>query len=401
MRKSITIFLLIALLALGVQASSAESQVSEENHSEWMKIISVDDGQLSSIWQLSDGSFVAGGSDANGRLLIGMTDTGDIAWKKNIPGGDENGTVRFVESSPSGGLYLFTDGENLIKTDMKGDVEWTYHQAFGVVTSVEITQAGDVLLGGDYYQSFLTMVGKDGAELWNRSLGGPESGGQFRITSAQSVQDNGFIIAGYVSPIIAGGEYTGFILRIDNEGNQIWANQYKGDDAGFILTITPSYDDGFVAGRIKFDEASLSIKKDETPTVAYLMFMDSEGKVTEEKPMPGLDMIYYITKGPENSYYLLGLYHNSVTDRDEFKVLRTNSKGNIIWEKPFENTKITSVKTTSDSGIILAGIDENTNQSIIIKMDAKSDAKDVPGFGFISGLFAMTAAGLFVAVRRK
>lgn len=400
-RKLLSLILVFAALSLIVPGAMC-SPVSETTGPgyEWMKFFAPGDGEINSVWQLSNGNYVAGGKGENGRELSGIDKSGEIIWKKDIPGGDANGTVRFIQESPLGGFYLFTDGENLIKTTPGGDVEWTYHQPVGVISSIEVTDSGDVLMSGDYFQSFLTMVGASGAELWNRSLGSPEGGGQFRLTSVQKTDDGGFVIAGYINPIMSTEKYRGFIMKTDADGKQEWARQYRYDDSVMITTITPVADGGYAAGMVWITDQDLSLNEDNAGFVSYILLLSDEGDSVSKKIVPGADIIYHINSAPDGGYYILAEKIDTLTDSTDYRLIKTDGNGSLQWSKSFGSIRISSIQKTDDGGLLLAGIDEGTKDGVIIKMLPEGSGEEKsPGFGIIAVICSVFCA--FCILRHK
>ncbi|MBN2733382.1 MAG: PQQ-binding-like beta-propeller repeat protein [Methanomicrobiaceae archaeon] len=393
-KKIYLVFFALLMISALIPAAMCSSGADPAGPSyEWMKFFSPEDLEISSVWQLSDGSYVAGGKGEEGRVLFCLDSSGELLWTKNIPGGDKNGTVRFVEKSSNGGLYLFTDGENLIKTNTKGDVEWSYHQPLGAISSIEVSDSGDVLMSGNHLQSFITMVGSNGTELWNKTLGSPQGGGQYILTSVQKAEDGGFIIAGYINPIIYTGKYRGFVMKTDYNGNQEWASQYGYDNSAIITSISPLDNGGYAAGLVEITDLDVSMNTDRTGYKSYILVMDGKGEVLSKKAVPGVDIIHYIKSAGDGGYYLLASSYDVVSGLTDYMVIKTDSDGSVEWEKFFGQTRISSLQIADDGGLLLSGRDENSKDGIIIKMfpeDIKPEKS--PGFGAIimfSALFCV------------
>ena len=260
--------LAVLLLLSGICAASAASAAPAAGTGsgpeyEWIEYISTycDDNStvsnvtISSIVQMPDGTYIAGGKDDSGRAVFGLDKSGNIVWVKKISGGDADGSVRFVEKSPDGSVYLFTDGENLIKLEnASADARevWTYHVPLGAISSIEVLDDGNVLMGGDFLQSFLTMVGTDGQEVWNRSLGNPAGGGQFRLRSVQTGNDGKYVVTGYVDPIYYENAYRAFAMEINATGGDVWNQQYQTENVSiFFTSVAAMGDGGYAVGALE------------------------------------------------------------------------------------------------------------------------------------------------------
>jgi hypothetical protein len=401
-RINLVFFALLVISALIPAAMCSSNAASAGPSYEWMEFFSPKDLEISSVWQLSDGSYVAGGKDGGGRMLFFLDSSGELLWTKNIPGGDENGTIRFIEESPAGGIYVFTDGENLIKTIKTGDVEWSYHQPLGAISSIEVSDSGDVLMSGNYLQSFLTMVGRDGTELWNKTLGSPQGGGQYVLTSVQSAGDGGFIIAGYINPIMYTEKYRCFVMKTDYNGNQEWASQYSYDNSAMIISISPLKDGGYAAGLVEITDLDVSMTADNAGYKSYILVMDENGEVLSKKAVPGVDIIHYIKSADEGGYYLLASSYDVVSGLTEYMLIKTDADGSVEWTKIFGQTRISSLQITDDGGLILSGKDENTKEGIVVKMfpEEKKPEKS-PGFGALIAISAFFCVWKTLTQKRR
>ena len=235
-RNIIFVLIFIFLIALSAQASSAAT-AEDGTQIEWIKEYPADEIEILSVCESSQGGYYAAGAGPEGRLVMRLDGSGDTLWKEYIPGSDANGSIKMVQESPPGGLILFADDEDLLKTTDEAVFEWEFHQPFGKVNSVEAVPDGSGIMTGTYFQGFLTEVASNGTEAWNRTLGDPEGGGQYVLRSVQNDPDGGFIIAGYINPIFTISDYRGFLMKTDSEGKMIWARQYSGNASGMILSV--------------------------------------------------------------------------------------------------------------------------------------------------------------------
>ena len=368
---------------------------------------------VASVWQMPDGTFIAGGKTDYGRAVFGMDSVGNIQWVRNVSGGDVNGTVRFLQSCPDGGVYLFTDGENLIKlSNSSADAKelWQYHLPLGVITSIEVLPHGDILMGGDHLQSFLIKLDTDGNELWNRSLGNPAGGGQFRIRSVQTGNDDKYIIAGYVDPIYYETPYRAFAMEINETGGDVWNQQYKTDNVSILFTAIAPIDNGrYAAGAIESQLVPSLDNGGETEYVPYVVILDKDGKAVSKKAVDGVDLIYNIQKAADGGLYIFGS-KDTQPGVTEHIIVKTDSEGYTDWSKNMGDLTVKSIQGTPDNGLLILGTDEKTGESVIIKTEPanpvkprQSAAKQSPGFGPTAVFAALSVIGGVLAVsgRRK
>jgi hypothetical protein len=345
----------------------------------WLRTFSGTDTVINSVWQNADGSYIAGGSDEYGRAVFGLDSSGQTLWISHVPGSDENGSVRFVEASPNGGYILFCDGEDLIKMNDSGGTEWTYHQPLGVITSVEVTPEGGVLLSGSWLNSFLYKVGSDGIEEWNKTMGSVANG-MINLESVQNDPDGGFVAAGAISSFISYGDDRGLAMKFNDTGGQVWANQYFGPLSGTFYSIAPGQDSGYVAALLEIKENPVFLRNDEygytemayIPRIAFLD--DSGAAVGVRSAASEFSFIYYIAGSATDGYYMSGLTPFGLFKQNGYRIVKMDSSGEFVWKKTFYDAKLTSVHPSSDGGLIISGVAEKDclygrdGESFILKM---------------------------------
>jgi len=366
--------IMVVLALLVLFPVSAESGTDN-----WVRTFTDTQTTVNSVWQNSDGSYIAGGSDESGRVIFGLDSSGKTLWTCGDLGGDENGSVRFVEASPLGGYILFCDGENLIKTDESGKVEWTYHQPLGVISSVEVTHEGGVLLTGSWLNSFLYKVGSDGTEEWNKTMGSVENG-MIDLESVQNDPSGGFVLSGTISAFMSLNDDKGLVMKYSDDGEMIWGNQYFGRLSGNFYSITPGEDSGYVGALLALKENPVFLKNDEygytemvyIPRIAF--FDENGAAVGVRNAASDFSFIYYITNSATDGYYMSGLTPFGLFKEGNYRIVKMNSLGEFTWENTFYDAKLTSVHPSSDGGLIISGIAEEDcsygkkGESFIFKM---------------------------------
>jgi hypothetical protein len=166
-------------------------------------------------------------------------------------------------------------------------------------------------------------------EEWNRTFGGS---GDDVGTYGQQTRDGGYIITGYTSSYGADAPFSWLIkaqhrgdlwlIKTDANGNKEWDRTFGGlgKDLGFFVQQTK--DDG------------------------------------------------YIIAGAKKSFWIIGSY--------DVWVIKTDSKGNIEWEKTFGGSGEDvgfSIQQTNDDGYIVAGYTSFTDGKKVwlIKLDSKGN----------------------------
>ncbi|WP_421909638.1 hypothetical protein [Methanolacinia petrolearia] len=348
--------IIVLAFVLFVQASSAAAG-GDGPQLEWMKEYPVEEIEILSVCESADGGYYAAGAGPEGRLVMKLDSEGNTLWKKYIQGSDENGSIKMVKESPAGGLMLFADGENLIKATDDAVFEWEFHQPVGKVSSVDAVPDGSGVMAGTYFQGFLTKVASDGTEAWNRTLGDP---------------DGGFIIAGYINPIFVVSDYNGFLMKTDADGEKIWARQYSGNASGMLLSATPVDSGGYAAARFQ----ALAGEDSSTVDVPSVIFTNADGEVTGVADYnKSVSYVYHIENAGDNGYYLTGIKFEELAEDDEYKIIRTDLSGNVIWEKGLDDVALNGFTATSHGGFLVGGISYDGNTSVLAKYGVDDKSK--------------------------
>ena len=181
----------------------------------------------------------------------------------------------------SGLTRSFGNGENdvyLIKTDSSGNEQW--NKTFGgndsdSGRSVQQTLDGGYIIVGDTWSFsngkcdiFLIKTDNAGNEQWNKTFGGAsfENGYSVRQTTGL-----GYIIAGYTETYGL-GKGDGYIIKTDISGNELWNRTFGGTMLDAAYSVQQTTDDGFIiAGMITPFGA---MDRD-----AYLIKADSSGNI--------------------------------------------------------------------------------------------------------------------------
>jgi hypothetical protein len=279
-----------------------------------------------SVLQTTDGGFlVAGWTKSFGPgtptyanvYLIKTNASGDTLWTKNYGGTGEDCGYS-LQTTPDSGFIIagttasYGAGGNdayCIKTYANGDTIWT--RTYGGPGTEKANAAvrapsGGYLLAGNTFSfgpgtpdssnGYLIRIDETGDTLWTRYFGGTGNDG---FHGACAVPDGGFIAVGWSSG--DGISVNLFLVRVNNDGDSLWAKRIggAGHDDGF--GIEPTADGGFVIGG----------------------FTDSYGA-------GGLDFLH----------------------------VKTDSAGEVQWTKTFGGAEWDfgqTIGTTADGGYILGG----------------------------------------------
>ena len=215
------------------------------------------------VRQTSDGGYVVAGKtesygsgDADA-YLIKTDEEGKERWSKFFGGPDADWASSVIQAADGGYVLAgvtrsFGEGVRnvyLVKTDQKGDEEWS--RTFGDqqttvvwwVWSAQQTSDGGYVIafvaGGDAY---LLKTDGQGREQWRRSFGGEMADGAW---SVQQTSDGGYVVAGDTESYGAGGTDV-YLVKTDSEGVEQWSSTFGGPRDEFAWSIRQTADGGYV-----------------------------------------------------------------------------------------------------------------------------------------------------------
>jgi len=219
-----------------------------------------------SVHQTSDGGYIVAGStysfgvDSGDIFLIKMDANGNVIWAKTY-GGINDDVASSVQQTSDGGYIVagYTDSFGagyddifLIKTDANGNIVWakTYGGIYWDRTfSVQQTSDSGYIVAGytasfgaGYYDFFLIKTDANGNIIWAKTYGGTLWDQAY---SVQQTSDGGYIVAGYTDSFGAGG-WDIFLIKIDANGNIIWAKTYGGTLWDQAYSVQQTSDGGYI-----------------------------------------------------------------------------------------------------------------------------------------------------------
>jgi hypothetical protein len=241
-------------------------KTDENGITEWSKTyggLYEDRGQ--SIQLTTDGGYIIAGTTASYGIgwydiwLIKIDSEGNTIWTKTF-GGDSYDVGHCVKQTSDGGYiltgYTYSYGAGssdlwLIKTDGNGNLEWD--NTFGDTEpehGYSVIQSGDEYIVTGYTKSYgegdydvwLLKTDNEGNEIWNKTYGGTEDDRSFAI---QHTSDNNFVVAGFTESFGA-GNYDMWLLKIDNAGDTLWTKTIGNDKLNRARSVVQTSDGGYI-----------------------------------------------------------------------------------------------------------------------------------------------------------
>jgi len=257
MSKSLGVFLSCILVSTGFVSSNSwkplEVSVSPSTNGDtWSKTFGrfFSDEVGFSVDTTSDGGYIVVGTayySRNGGVWLMKLDCyGNVEWRRIFGGFGVTGM--YVEQTSDGGYVIATADMRVIKTDSRGNIEWSYIPSvecwcWGDRLVQETSDGGFIVVGTLEYEDsvdcdvYLVKLDSSGNMVWNKIFGGLDRdvGGSVYPTS-----DGGFIIAGgtYSFSSNPGYDMSLWVIKTDGCGNMIWNRTYgEGSSRGFSLQV--------------------------------------------------------------------------------------------------------------------------------------------------------------------
>ncbi|HDO27749.1 MAG TPA: T9SS type B sorting domain-containing protein, partial [Bacteroidetes bacterium] len=189
-----------------------------------------------------------------------MDDSGDFYWfkiydssrdqhSKAIINTQNNNLVLGVYSRSYGnGSYSFM----LMKTDNNGNILWTkaylssnddiYRDLIETGDQGYLSVGFSNSFGSGDYDFYLVKTDNTGKVQWAKTYGGPADDKAFNI---KKLNDGNYMVCGVTSSFGAGGSDV-FIIKINPEGNLIWAKTYGGTEDEDFSSVDIANNEGLI-----------------------------------------------------------------------------------------------------------------------------------------------------------
>lgn len=211
------------------------------------------DDEANAIQQTSDGGFIVAGrtnSFGAGQFdywVLKLNSNGTIAWQKTYGEAFYDDEARSIQETSDGGYIVV----GLARFDFVPDT------------------------GGDIWILKLTS---SGTVLWNFAYGGLGNDG---ANSVQETSDGGFIVGGYTTSFIPTPTGASWLLKLNSNGSIDWQKSYDGSSAEPLNAVRETSDNGFIA--VGYTSSFGAGDYD-----GWVLKTDSEGNIGGECPFVGM-----------------------------------------------------------------------------------------------------------------
>ncbi len=218
--------------------------------------------------------------------------------------------------------------------------------------------------------SLATTVGA-ASTMWSQTYGGAD------YESAESVtqtSDGGYAIAGSTNSFGA-GQSDFWLVKVDSVGKMEWNRTYGGAGMDVAESVIQTIDGGYaLAGR--------------TATNAWFVKTDSGGNMLWNHTYKGTETSHAesVVQTSDGGYALAGDTNFTPGGASSHVwLIKTDSAGNIQWNKTLGGGQANSLVQTSDGGYALGGyVGSNLPNFLLVKTDSAGDiqwSKNIGGEG--------------------
>jgi len=222
----------------------------------------------------------------------------------------------------------------ILKLNNKGNVEWA--KTYGgdedeILSSLIQTSDGGYIAAGETTSFgagsgdfFVVRLNGDGDVIWAKTYGG--AGNDFAYSIIHT-QNDGYAIAGE-SQSFGDGDFDILVINLDSTGNINWANTYGGNSderEGFLTQdLTGDY---IIAGSTQsFNRGDYDF---------FILCLSSDGSLKYFKTFGGSgdEFVKGVMKTLDHGFIMLGNTTSLGAKNKDFMVLKLNFYGDVSWAK--------------------------------------------------------------------
>lgn len=356
-------------------------------------------GRITSIQPITDGGYVLAGDYwrgpyGNGFWLIKLDELGSEVWNKTYLIGEDKVALSVLVTSDGGyilaggPLYgndgyipgyagsIHTHGASLVRTDADGNELWnrTYRDTIDEFYSIEDTIDNGYILAGKaevktgHGDAWIIKTDTNGNELWNRTFGSYLTRGYITpiiqtddcAYSVHQTADKGYILAGNAGS-------AAWLIKTDENGNELWNRTYENGETSKFYSVHPANNGDYII-------AGYTIKQAPAPNQpwdnwdGWVVKTDSRGNEIWNKTFDWgdyFDSFYSIQLSQDGGIILAG-----GNDANVAWLVKTDSNGNELWNRTFNWAYFSSVQPTTAGGYILVGQKDDSNYAAVMEVDA-------------------------------
>lgn len=355
---------------------SVETEPKPAFETVWQKIYGGEDDDIAhNVVMLEDGdTAIIGecksyGAQRSDICVTRINAEGQTKWRKLIEG-EKSDRGMAISRAKDGNLLILGSGKSFnpnadrdiytAKLSLEGEIIWK--KTFGgdrdeYAGGIAGTNDGGALIVADtesyskkgYKDILILRLDKNGNEISKRTIGGAKAEEAKALTRTA---DGNFMMVGS-REVARSGDADFFLMKLDQDGQKIWARTLGETDHDVLNAVTPTPDGGIVA-----TGSTRSFGSEQTDL--SVMYFNKDGKLIWHK-------IYgykYYDEGnavtmTKNGGYLIAGSTNSMGKGDfDTYIIALDAKGSLIWSKLYgdKNKDIAhGITRTSDGSILVVG----------------------------------------------
>ena len=321
--------------------------------------------------QTSNGGYITvGGASINGYnkiYLIKQNIYGDTEWTRLI-GGNRDDRAFWVENTIDDGYIIGgsttsygTGGTAgfLVKTDSLGFVQWqnVYDNPLAQIRCVKQTLDKGYILAirwsvAGHDKIKLVKLDSSGNMVWQNIYGHMLDDGPSEV---EIVNNSGYVVVGSSSPDY-GNTSLVYVLRVSNSGDTLWSKYYGGSYSSDGSQIQNTNDRGFILCGVT-NSFTNGVKFE-----SYVVKTDSSGNIQWQKTYSNAgDESANAIRNIQNRGYIIAGNSDSLNNYfDNPKIRIIDKNGDLLHEYSFHPISdgggfFYSVEVTNDKGFIISG----------------------------------------------
>ena len=291
-RNAVIIAVMFSLLLLGSMSTVVFASSSSDV---WIRIYGGEKTNFSTrtFAQCGDGGFAIAGVTDIGPLLLKTDAQGNMKWNQTYEGTVNDYPDSLIETSDKG-FALISRGPKLFKFDLNGNLEWKIN-----------------LIGG------------------------------YRANSLIQTSDGGYVVTGFSGNPIEDETDHFWLTKTDEQGHTVWNNTYRTVVSGTATAVMQTADGGY---------AMVGVMRGDVGFVKTDLSGELEWFKKYEKN--DVDFGMHVFQTIDSGYMLAGtLWNRSLTGHGA--LIKTDSKGELLWMKNYPGGYSMVAAATSDGGYIL------------------------------------------------
>jgi hypothetical protein len=195
-----------------------------------------------------------------------------------------------------------------------------------------------------------TVSSLPGSQVWSKTFGGPHDDGAFSIIQTS---DGGYALAGNTYSFSGGNNTDFWLIKTDSLGKELWNKTFGGHRDDFGCYVTQTLDGGYALAGIT--NSSGYGRED-----VWLIKTDSDGNIIWNKTYGGAlnDEAYSVLQTEDGGYVLAGSTYAYGSGLWDAWIVKTDSAGDFLWRQTYGgngNDQATSFIPANDGGFVMSG----------------------------------------------